>query len=279
MRSLILGAVMLPLAGVAVAACPDVSLMQNAARGWMAGQRLPDPLVRTVEEGACAYASFRGVLETELGAPVGVKVGFTSKPVQERFGVTEPAAGALFAPMLLPDGTRLSLAGSRTPFFEADLVVTVGSSAIMHARTREEVAAALKDVRPFIELPDLALQKDVEPTGPLMVAYGVTPWRGVLGRGVPMSELDDPVADLAALTVNLKLDGKSIGSGSGEMLLGHPLDVVLWLVGQGGYELKPGSVISLGSLGTLHPALPGHRVEADYRIGRKSMKVGLVLVP
>ncbi|RQP07769.1 MAG: hydratase [Paracoccus sp. BP8] len=279
MKSLILGAILLPFAGVAVAACPDVSLMQNAARGWIAGQRLPDPLVRTVEDGACAYASFRSVLEAELGAPVGVKVGFTSKPAQERFGVTEPAAGALFAPMLVPDGSRLSLKGSREPFFEADLVVTVGSSAIMQARTREEVAAALKDVRPFIELPDLALQKDVVPTGPLMVAYGVMPWRGVLGRGIPISDLRDPVADLAALTVNLKMDGKSVGTGSGEMLLGHPLDVVLWLVEQGRYELKPGSVISLGSLGKLHPALPGHRVEADYRIGGKSMKVGLVLVP
>src|SRR5690606_20493199 len=238
--------IMLSLAGAANAACPDVSLMQNAARGWIAGQRLPDPLVRTAQDASCAYASFRSVLETELGAPVGVKVGFTSRPVQERFGVTQPVSGALFAPMLVPDGSRLSLKGSRSPFFEADLVVTVGSSAIMQARTREEVAAALKDVRPFIELPDLALQKGVTPTGPLMAAYGVTPWRGVLGRGIPISDLRDPVADLAGLTVNLKLDGNSIDAGTGQMLLGHPLDVVLWLIEQGGYELKPGSVISLG---------------------------------
>ncbi|MFD2439258.1 hypothetical protein ACFSS8_02485 [Paracoccus kondratievae] len=93
MRSLILGAIMLSLAGAANAACPDVSLMQNAARGWIAGQRLPDPLVRTAQDASCAYASFRSVLETELGAPVGVKVGFTSRPVQERFGVTQPVSG------------------------------------------------------------------------------------------------------------------------------------------------------------------------------------------
>ncbi|SIQ71503.1 2-keto-4-pentenoate hydratase [Paracoccus thiocyanatus] len=279
MKSAILGAIMLPLAGVAVAACPDVSLMQNAARGWIAGQRLPDPLVRSVEDAGCAYASFRSVLESELGAPVGVKVGFTSKPAQERFGIDEPAAGALFAPMLLPDGARLSLGGSRAAYFEADLVVTVGSSAIMQARSREEVVAALRDVRPFIELPDLALQKDVQPTAPLMMAYGMTPWRGVLGRGIAIAELVDPVADLAALTVNLKLGGKTIETGSGDMLLDHPLDVVLWLVEQGSYELKPGSVISLGTMGALHPARPGHRIEAEYRIGGRMMKVGLVLVP
>lgn len=279
MRSLILGALLLPLAQAAAAACPDVSLMQNAARGWMAGQRLPDPLVRTNEDGACAYVAFRAILESQMGPPVGVKVGFTSKAVQDQIGVPEPLTGALFAPMLVPDGARLSLKGSRTPYFEADLVVTVGSAAIMRATTREEVAAALKDVRPFVEVPDIALKSDVPLTGPLLAAYGLTPWRGVLGRGIAMSELADPVADLADLTVNLKLDGKTIATGSGEMLMEHPLDVVLWLVRQGKYELKPGSVVSLGSLGKLYPAYVGHRVEADYRVGGKAMKVGFTLAP
>ncbi len=273
------GAVLLSFADMANAVCPDGSLMQNAARGWMAGQRLPDPQVRTLEDANCAYAIFRSVLEAELGAPVGVKVGFTSKAVQDRFGLKSPVAGALFAPMLLPDGARLSLAGSRTPFYEADLVVTVRDASIMQARTREEVVAALRDVRPFIELPDLALQKGVAPSGPLMASYGATPWRGVLGRGIAISDLSDPVADLGALSVELRVDGEPVDTGKGDMLLGHPLDVVLWLVRQGGYDLHAGSVISLGSLGQLHPAASGHRVRADYRIGNREMSVGLTLVP
>lgn len=279
MKSLILGALLLLVAQGAAAACPDVSLMQNAARGWLAGQRLPDPLVRSTEDGACAYAAFRGIIEAELGPPVGVKVGLVSYPAQRRFGVSQPLAGALFAPMLLPDGTRLSLKGSRVPYFEADLVVTVGSAAIMQARTRDEVAAALRDVRPFIEVPDVALRDGVAATAPLLAAYGLTPWRGVLGRGIPIADLADPVADLGAMTATLKLDGKSIDSASGDVLMGHPLDVVLWLVQQGGYELKPGSVISLGTLGKLYPAYVGHRVEAEYRIGKRAMKVGMTLVP
>lgn len=279
MKPLILGAVLLSVAQAAAAACPDVSLMQNAARGWLAGQRLPDPLVRDLEDGACAYAAFRGILEAEMGPQVGVKVGIVSRSAQDRFGVSQPLAGALFAPMLLPDGTRLSLKGSRVPYFEADLVVTVGSSAIMQATTREEVATALRDVRPFIEVPDVALRDSTPPTAPLLAAYGLMPWRGVLGRGVSISELADPVADLGAITATLKLDGKPIDSASGEVLMGHPLDVVLWLVRQGSYELKPGSVISLGTLGKLYPAYVGHRVEVEYKLGTRAMKVGTTLVP
>ncbi|MBP8931172.1 MAG: fumarylacetoacetate hydrolase family protein [Paracoccus sp.] len=284
MKWLALGAFLLPFAGAGFAgagqaACPDGSLMQNAARGWIAGQRLPDPQVRTLEDGLCAYATFRSVLEAELGAPVGVKVGFTSKPAQEKFGIEAPVAGALFAPMLLPDGARVSMAGSRTPFYEADLIVTVGDAAIMQAKTREEAAAALKDLRPFVELPDLALQKGVTPTGPLMAAYGVTPWRGVLGRGIAIADLKDPISDLAGLTVSLRVDGKTVDSAQADMLLEHPLDVVLWLVEHGGYDLKPGSVISLGSLGSLHPAQAGQRVAAVYRVGGKIMHVDLSLVP
>lgn len=279
MKFLIIGVAMACLGGAAMAACPDGSLMHNAARGWIAGMRLPDPVVRTVADGDCAYAAFRSVLEAELGPAVGVKVAFTSQSAQEIFGIDAPIAGALFAPMLLPDGARLSLKGSRNPFFEVDLAVTVGDSSIMQARTREDVAAALKDIRPFIELPDLALQQTVVPTAPLMAAYGVTPWRGVLGRGIAISDLPDPVADLEALTVELRVDGRRVDTGNGKMLLEHPLDVVLWLVQRGGYELKPGSVISLGAMGPAHPAMPGRRLRADYRVGGRSMHVNLTLVP
>lgn len=264
-------------AGPALAACPPPETMQAAARAWADGERMPDPGVATVEDAACAYAAFRAALETRLGAPVGWKVGFTSKPAQEKFGVTAPVAGALFGPMLMEDGAEVSMAGSRSPFYEADLLLTVADAAINRATTREEAVASLSEVRPFIELPDMALADGVRPTGPIMAAYGVIPWRGVAGKGIRLAELEDPVADLAALTVDIRADGTSVAQGRGDMLLGHPLDVVLWLVGQG-VALEPGQVISLGSLSALTPATPGTALTADYRIGDRTMSVSARLV-
>lgn len=264
-------------AATASAECPAPEAMYAAAEGWLGGGRVPDPGLSSLEDGACAYTAFRDWLEDDLGAPVGVKVGFTSAPAQERFGVPGPVAGALFAPMLVNDGAEISLTGARSPFYEADLIVTVGDAAIMEARTREEAAAALAEIRPFIELPDLAFADGVAPSGPLFAAYGVLPWRGVMGEGISITDLADPVADLGALQATLTANGKVADEATGAALLGHPLDVVLWLVGQGGYNLAPGSVISLGSLGQLHPAGPGDEVEASYRIGAHELRVGATL--
>ncbi|TRW98878.1 hydratase [Paracoccus sp. M683] len=262
---------------IAQADCPTPQAMSAAADSWLAGERLPDPLVTTMQDAACAYGHFRERLQDPLGAPIGVKVGFTSKPAQEAFGVSGPVAGALFRDMILPDGTAVSLAGTRSPLYEADLIVTVADPAIAQATTREEIAAALDEVRPFVELPDLALAEGLKPTGPIMAAYGVLPWRGVMGQGIKIADLPDPVADLAALSVDLKVDGESVGIGNGEMLLGHPLDVVLWLVQQGGYDMPAGTLISLGSLGKLTPATAGLRIEADYQVGGQPMHVGFDL--
>lgn len=274
----LIAAALVLAAGPALAECPPPTQMQDAARAWLAGERLPDPGVASVEDAACAYAPFRAALEAQMGPPVGWKVGFTSKPAQERFGVTAPVAGALFAPMILEDGAEVSLKGSRSPFYEADLVVTVADAAINEATSREQVAAALSDVRPFIELPDMALAEGVKPTGPIMASYGVIPWRGVIGQGVAMTDLADPVADLAALTVEMKAEGAEPVQGTGGMLLGHPLDVVLWLIGHGGARLEPGQVISLGSLSPLVEATPGVTVTADYQVGGKPMAVTARLV-
>lgn len=256
----------------ALAECPTPEAMHTAAEGWLAGQRLADPGVTTMKDAACAYAAYRERLEADLGRPVGVKVGFTSKPAQERFGVDAPVAGALFQPMLMENQSQVSLTGSRSPLFEADLVVTVADPvALAAATTREEAAAALGNVQAFIEVPDMALVEGLKPTGPIMASYGVIAWRGVLGDAVALSDLPDPVANLGTLSVTLTEDGEIMDVATGAALLGHPLDVVLWLVGQGGYDLSEGSIISLGSLGALHPATPGHEIVASYEIGGKTL--------
>ena len=100
-----------------------------------------------------------------------------------------------------------------------------------------------------------------------------------MGEGMKIADLPDPVADLGTLTVNLKVNGESVGTGTGtgEILLGHPLDVVLWLVQQVSYDMPARTLISLGSLGKLTPATPGLHIDAGYQIGGQPVHVGFDL--
>ena len=63
-------------AGPALADCPPAPAMEAAARAWLAGDRVPDPNVADIAQARCAYAAYLGVLQAEMGKPVGIKVGF-----------------------------------------------------------------------------------------------------------------------------------------------------------------------------------------------------------
>lgn len=61
--------------------------------------------------------------------------------------------------------------------------------------------------------------------------------------------------------------GAVIASGNSQALLGHPLDVVLWLVedlNRSGQCLRPGDLLSLGSITAPMPVTAGQTIAARY---------------
>jgi 2-keto-4-pentenoate hydratase len=59
--------------------------------------------------------------------------------------------------MILKDGAKVPVAWGARPVFEADMLLVVKDEGINGARTPEAALAHLSAMRPFIELPDLAL--------------------------------------------------------------------------------------------------------------------------
>lgn len=256
-------------AAAPAAACPDVAAMRAAAEDWLT-LRPMTALAADVNtaDAYCGQAAFVARLAESLGPAVGYKVGFTSAPAQQRFGLDGPVAGVLFAPMLLADGFRLSLALARQPMFEADLVVTVADAAVNDATTALQAAGSLGRVMPFIEVPDMALGEGQRPNAATFVAYDVLPRFGVLGTGVPVEATPAFVDALGRLAVTVADgSGRTLSEGSGAALLGHPLQPLLWLVAhlkaQGG-GLKAGDIVSLGSIGAPLPAKAGDRITVRY---------------
>jgi 2-oxo-hept-3-ene-1,7-dioate hydratase len=219
----------------------------------------------SMEDALCTQGKLAAALTDDLGPVIGYKAGLTSAPAQERFGASEPVRGVLYRDMMLEDGAEVPLDFGAVPLFEADLILVVGDAAINAATTPEEVMAHVSEVRPFMELPDLAVAEG-EPVDPVtLTAMGVGARLGVLGAAIAM---EDPAAmseALAGMTVTVRgADGSVMAESPGAAVLGHPANAVLWLVSKG-VELAPGDLVSVGSFGPLlAPAEAGGGASVTY---------------
>ncbi len=232
--------------------------------------RLFSPLAETLTmaDAMRIQTAFVAALEPHLGPRVGYKAGLTSTAAQARFGADTPVRGVLFERMLRPSGAVVPTLFGARPVFEGDLLVRVGSEAVNRARTDDELLAALDAVIPFLELPDLMYDPAMTLDAPALAAVNVGARLGIVGEAIPLAGLDDAYDRLGRFHVTL-LDttGAVLAEGDGSALLGHPLNVVRWLrddLAEDGVALRPGDLLSLGSLTPLMPVRPGTTITARY---------------
>lgn len=236
-------------------------------------QPAPNPEGLNAADGECSRAKFNRLLATQMGKVVGYKAGLTNPAVQKRFNHDSPVWGVLYESMLLSDNAAVEAAFGARPLFEADLLVRVASAEINKATTPAEVLAAIDQVIPFIELPDLVVQAPTRLNGAGVTAINVGARLGVVGTPIPVpatrAERYALLDALRDMVVILSEAGKEIDRGKGSDVLEHPLNAVVWLAkdlqrsGEGA-TLKPGDLISLGSFSRLLPPKAGTMVEAAY---------------
>ncbi len=224
---------------------------------------------------------FVAKLSEKLGKPVGYKVGLVTKEAQQKYGVTSPVRGVLLAQMMLTNNAELGIDYGVRPILEADLVAIVGGGAINSAVSPVDVLRNLKEIVAFIELPDNLLATNQRVTGPLLAAVNVGARYGVLGERVPVRVTPTFVEALAKMEVTLSDGtGKEHGRERGEMILGNPVQSVLWLIEdlrKAGKRLQPGDILSLGAVKAITPdpgqtytvrydGLPGGPISVSVRI-------------
>ncbi|MEQ9671341.1 2-keto-4-pentenoate hydratase [Coleofasciculus sp. G2-EDA-02] len=203
-----------------------------------------------------------------LGQSIGYKAGLTSTTAQKQFNVSHPLRGILLAQMLLPSGSIVPANFGARPLFEGDLIVRVGSEAINQATTRQEVLAALDAVIPFIELPDLIYESGVKLDAADLIAINVGARLGIVGEPILLAatpEWQERLGNIKLVIVDET--GKELATGKSNVLLEHPLDVVLWLrddLKSGGKRLKKGDLLSLGTITPLMPVESGKTIRAQY---------------
>jgi len=149
------------------------------------------------------------------------------------------------------------------------MVAVVGDAAKAMTATRPlEALMALKEIRPFIELADMAFDPQIKMDGPSLMAANVGARLGVLGDPVFLPGTLESVEKLAAVKIEvIDQTGTVVGGGKGADLLNNPLNVVLWIAESlkaEGKTLKNGDLLSLGSFAALLPTKSGSTITVRY---------------
>jgi len=250
-RRLVLASLLAVLAAApARAACPSDAAIGDLAQSIRAARpHAPLGGMASLEDGLCAQGKLVALLAPHWGGTAGYKVALTAPPAQQMFGIDHPIRGVIFAETLRRrSGAEVPIGFAAVPQVEADFLLRVKDEGI-NAAGRDHLAILrhLDVAIPYIELPDLVLSG--RPDGPNLVAINAGARLGVLGEPIPVQPTQEFADRLAAMTVTFSDDtGRQIAQVPGGAALGHPLNVVAWLVedlAKHGQRLRAGDTLSV----------------------------------
>jgi 2-keto-4-pentenoate hydratase len=204
------------------------------------------------------------LVERGFGDPVGYKIGCTTKVMQDYMNIHEPSFGEVFAPTVHRNSATLRHDDYAEPGVEAEIAVLLGTDLPMSGAPydREQVADAVEACMASVELVDARYFDYRELDAPTMVADNffnaaciladpVTDWRGL---------------DLAEVQGRMEINGETVGTGAGALIMGHPLEALAWLanrLAERGRELKAGEFVTLGSVVTTKWVSQGDLIEVE----------------
>jgi 2-keto-4-pentenoate hydratase len=211
------------------------------------------------------------------GGVAGHKVGCSSAESQRLVGSPGPIAGRLFRDRILASPAIVAASEFFLVGVEAEFGFRIGRDLPPRDRPygREEVENAISALVPLIEICDTRLAdwktRSIEE---------ITADNAFHGAVVIASELRDwKRADLRKHEVTLSLDGEIRGRGTGALVLGDPVEALIWLANDlsaRGHGIGAGNLIAAGTCTGLHFADPKSDVLADFgALGRVEVHVKL----
>ncbi|NUV70645.1 MULTISPECIES: 2-keto-4-pentenoate hydratase [unclassified Streptomyces] len=214
---------------------------------------------------ADAYAVQQDNITRRLAAGstvIGHKVGLASTPIRELLGVYEPDFGHLLDEMVHRDGGTVRAARYCAPRVEPEICFRLARPLRGPGVTLGDVLTATDAVAPALEIVDSRI-RDWRIALTDTVADNAGSAGLVCGSWTPMAH----APDLAAVTVDLFVDGTPVATGSGREVLGHPAAAVAWLanaLATYGKGLDAGHVILPGAMTTAPLIGAGQKAEARF---------------
>ncbi len=192
---------------------------------------------------------------------VGVKIGATSAVIQQKFGLTEPIYGTIFASQHAQNGGTVEMARLVHPRAECETAFVLGKDLQGPDVTAADALAATEAICAAFEIND-PRTRDWQMGMREIIADNGSSARFVLGERVNPRALD-----LTNIAVALKKNGAPAAEGKSSAVMGNPANAVAWLANKlaaRGRRLRAGDIILPGSLTPLVPVATGDWLEAKF---------------
>ncbi len=196
----------------------------------------------------------------------GFKAGLTNEKSQNRFRVTMPVSGVLFASGIRDANMRIDRQHSNQLMIETEIGFVVGKPIDKPVSNISKLKKRIRSVVAAIELPDLEFEDMSELKGVDIISGNVSAYAYILGESQKRKKIN-----LSKVSLILSREGEIINSGSGSDLLGDPWEAALWLVNNTvsqGWSIQPGHILLAGAMGKMLPAKPGNYAADFDELGR-----------
>lgn len=201
------------------------------------------------DAGYAVQAEANAALAATLGPVAGHKIGATAEGMRQLLNVPGPIAGDVFAQTVHQGSAALRLADYRRPGIETEIAVRIARDLRPEEApwTVERIAEAVAAVMPAIEVVDDRYEDFKAAGAGTIIADNAFNAGSILGP--ERMEWQDLALD--RLTARTVIDGKEVGTGLSDELLGHPLKALVWLADRYaglGRTLEAGRFVSLGTI-------------------------------
>jgi 2-keto-4-pentenoate hydratase len=183
------------------------------------------------------------------GEIAGYKVGATTEGMQNYLGVKTPAYGHIMSNNILSAGAQVYTKKHCPIGVECELAILFGSELPSSdgPLMRDDLAKFVDAVAPAIEIVENRYG-DFQSSGlGTLVADDFFHRACVLGEPIK----DWQQVDLPSISAGVVIDGKEVENGNGAMVLGDPLEAVIWLLKKfrnQGRSLQAGAIVLTGSM-------------------------------
>jgi 2-keto-4-pentenoate hydratase len=206
-----------------------------------------------------AYAVQLGLIARRCAAgerQIGWKVGLTAPAMQRQFGFHEPVFGCVLDSK--PSGHVFAPADLIAPGFENELCMRLRVD-LSGTVTLDEARAAIEVVYPALEI--------IETRGPFTEQIALALADNAQQKTVILGTPAALPGDLTTIEARVSVNGEPIATGTGDAVLGNPLNSIVWLaskLGAYGRSLRAGEIIMTGSFTRQFPIAPGDTIETVF---------------